>query len=125
MLQHPYACRTERPTTALVGIRCIREAIADHPSTRRQCRSYDLGQVLGSRGKKQQSLGIPSHTPKAVIQQQSSNGFPQRSPAGLSGNNSLDGLFAQKLGDIPEAGGLARAFQALDCDEPRQPGASC
>lgn len=122
VLQHPYACRAKIPTAALVSIRCVRETIADHPSTRRQCWAYDLGQMLCSRREDQQSFSIPGHALEAVIQQQSSDRLPQRRPARLAGDHGRYGPFAQQFGQILETGGLAGAFEALDRNELRGPG---
>ncbi len=104
-------------TATLIGVGRIGKPIAEHHLAPRQRWTNDFGQMLCTRGKHQQQLGVSAHGLVAGCQQQLAYTLGQRCTARLAGQQYLNTLRTQLRRQVITVGAFACTFRAFKSDK--------
>ena len=104
-------------SAALVGVRRVGEAIAQHPFAARQRRADEVVDVHLARAEHEQRFGRRADVFLAAIEHQRADALGDLRAARLARRVDRDATRAQRLRDAVRDGGLACAFDAFERDE--------
>ena len=102
---------------ALVGVRRIGEAVAQHPLAARERGTDQVVDVHLARAEHEQRLGGRADVLLAAIEHQRTNAFGDLGAAGFTRGMHGDAARAQRLREAIGDRGLARALDAFERDE--------